>query len=145
MLKPLSSKEKKLLLSSLKDQFNFSSKLPYQFFINQDKKIFIFNKNLEIDFSKIRINSLGLYFANIKSELRLTIEGSQIIGPNSSKNILTLTESQLSDWTYGKDLTISKEFNGFVLIEYNKDFYGTGKYKDSKILNYLPKERRLKN
>ena len=145
MLRPVSNKEKKLLIKQLKDQFSFSSKLDYQFFINPEKKIFIFNKDLEIDFSRIRVNSLGLYFANIKNELRLSIEGSQLIGPNSRKNILEVSNSQLQDWMHGRDIETEKEFKGFVLIKNKNDFYGSGKYKEGKILNYIPKERRLKN
>ena len=145
MLKLLSNKEKKLLLKQLQEQFNFTGNLDYNFFINQDKKIFLFNKDLDIDFSKIRVNSLGLYFANIEKELRLSIEGSQIIGPSSRKSVLDVNDEQLSDWMHGKDIETDKEFEGFVLIKNNNDFYGTGKYKEGRILNYVPKERRLKN
>src|SRR3989344_2674618 len=145
MLKKLINKEKKLLLKQLESQFGFNKKLDYNFFINEKKRIFIFNKNLEINFSKIRINSLGLYFANIESELRLSIEGSQIIGPYSKKNVLELNEKDLESWIYGNDIETSKVFQGFVIIQNNKDFYGTGKYKNGIILNHVPKERRLKN
>ena len=145
MLKLLSNKEKKLLLKRLEEQFGFSEKLDYSFFINQDKKIFIFNKNAEINFSKIKANSLGLYFANIEKEIRLTIEGSQIIGSKSKKNILDVDEKQLHDWIRGEDIKTDKEFEGFVLVKNKNDFYGTGKYKEGKILNFVPKERRLKN
>ncbi len=145
MLKKISNREKKSLLKSLQEQFSFTGKLDYNFFINQDKKVFLFNKNLDIDFSKIRVNSLGLYFANIENELRLSIEGSQLIGPYSKKSILKIDENQLKDWMHGRDIETEKEFEGFVLIKNNNDFYGTGKYKDGKILNFVPKERRLKN
>ena len=145
MLKLLSNKEKKILLKQLQDQFSFSENLDYNFFINSDKKIFIFNKNIDIEVSKIRVNSLGLYFASIKEELRLSIEGSQIIGPYSKKNILDVNDSQLSVWIHGNDIETEKEFHGFVLIKNKNDFYGTGKYKLGRILNFIPKERRLKN
>ena len=145
MLKLLSNKEKKLLFKQLQEQFDFSGNLDYSLFINQDKKIFIFNKDAEINFSKIKVNSLGLYFANVENEIRLTIEGSQIIGPHSKKNILEINEDQLQDWIHGRDLETGKKLEGFVLIKNNNDFYGTGKYKEGKILNFIPKERRLKN
>lgn len=145
MLERLRSKEKKILLKQLEEQFGFSGKLDYNFFMNNEKKIFILNKDLEIDFSKIKINSLGLYFANLEPEIRLTIEGSQLIGKNSKKNILEIGNESLADWTYGKDINSEKEFHGFVIIKNKNDFYGSGKYKDGKILNYIPKERRLKN
>ncbi|MAG45453.1 MAG: hypothetical protein CMH63_01625 [Nanoarchaeota archaeon] len=145
MLTSLKNKDKKLLLKNLKEQFNFNSKLPYSFFINSNKKIFILNPNINIDFSKIRVNSLGLYFTNIQNELRLSIEGSQLIGPHSNKNILELSEIKLKSWIQGKDITTKENFNGFVLIKHGQDFYGSGKFKDGKILNYIPKERRIKD
>ncbi len=145
MLKPIPNKERKIFLKQLEEQFNFSGILNYNFFINQDKKVFIFNKDLEIDFTKIRINSLGVYFANIEKEIRLTIEGSQLIGPSSKKNILEIEGEQLQDWIHGIDIETDKKLDGFVLIKNKNDFYGTGKYKDGKILNFIPKERRLKN
>src|SRR3989338_2437964 len=134
-----SSREKKILQNQLEEQFGFSGKLDYQFFINQEKKIFIFNKDLEIDFSKIRVNSLGLYFANIKNELRLSIEGSQLIGPNSKKNILEVSNSQLQDWMHGRDIETEKEFKGFVLIKNKNDFYGSVKYSPSELTLILEK------
>ena len=145
MLKPISSRDKKNLFELLKNQFGFSGKLDYNFFTNDKKRIFLFNKNLEINFSKIRINSLGLYFANTEKEIRLTIEGSQIIGPYSKKNILKLNDKDLESWIYGNDIKTKEVFEGFILIKNNDDFYGTGKYKDGIILNFLPKERRLKS
>ena len=34
--------------------------------------------------------------------------------------------------------------SGFVLIKYENDFIGCGKITKDKILNFVPKERRLK-
>jgi len=145
MLTTLKNKDKKLLIKNLEEQFGFLGKLNYSFFVNSNKRVFILNPNVDIDFSKIHVNSLGLYFANIEKELRLSIEGSQLIGPHSTKNILELNETKLKSWISGKDITTQEEFSGFVLIKHNNDFYGTGKYKDNKILNYIPKERRIKD
>ena len=41
---------------------------------------------------------------------------------------------------------IDKEFNvhGFIILKYKKDFIGCGRYKEGKIFNYVPKERRLR-
>ena len=43
----------------------------------------------------------------------------------------------------GEDL--DKEFNGkgFLIIKHNNDYLGTGKYRDGRILNFVPKTRRL--
>jgi NOL1/NOP2/fmu family ribosome biogenesis protein len=38
----------------------------------------------------------------------------------------------------------NKEYDGFVILKHENDFLGTGKYKNEKILNFVPKARRFK-
>ena len=147
-LKELSRKEKKILLKKIEGQYGISSlKINYIFLKNNENKIFVINKNLKnVNLENIRINSIGLYFCRLENELRLTIEGSQIIGPFAKKNVIDISEDQSSEWLAGNDLENIKEHydESFVIIRNKKDFIGTGKYKDGKILNYVPKERRIK-
>ncbi|MBS3133954.1 hypothetical protein J4214_01860 [Candidatus Woesearchaeota archaeon] len=147
-LKELSRKEKKILLKKIEGQYGISSlKINYIFLKNNENKIFVINKNLKnVNLENIRINSIGLYFCRLENELRLTIEGSQIIGPFAKKNVIDISEDQSSEWLAGNDLENIKEHydETFVIIRNKKDFIGTGKYKDGKILNYVPKERRIK-
>ena len=144
-LKILKKKEVKNILSLLDKQFNFKDRLDYVFLQNEKGKLFIANKDVfDIDFKKIRINSLGLYFGQLKdNEIRLSIEGSQLIGPSSKKNILELTNKQKEEWMKGIDISYNGK-PGFVLIKYGNDFIGCGKITKDKILNFVPKERRLK-
>ena len=46
-------------------------------------------------------------------------------------------------WLKGTDMNIESELNGYVLIRNNGDFLGCGKLKNGKLLNYVPKARRL--
>jgi len=46
----------------------------------------------------------------------------------------------MDDW--GR-IILEKE-NGYFLIKYNDDFLGCGKSTGNKILNYVPKARRVK-
>jgi len=107
-------------------------------------KIYIVNKDIQkIDAEKLRVNSYGLYFAELRdTEIRLSVEGSQIIGPKAKKNVVELSEKQLHDWFNGLDLDIKHE-RSFVILKYNEDFVGCGKSTEEKILNYLPKIRRV--
>ena len=141
----LRKKEVKNILSLLNKQFNFKDKLDYVFLQNEKGKIFIANKDVfDIDFKKIRINNIGLYFGQLRdNELRLSIEGSQLIGPFSKKNILELTNKQKEEWMKGIDISYNGK-SGFVLIKYENDFIGCGKITKDKILNFVPKERRIK-
>ncbi|MDD5254189.1 MAG: hypothetical protein PHG05_03770 [Candidatus Nanoarchaeia archaeon] len=142
----LDSKEKKQLLMRISKQYGINElKLDYIFLKDQKGKIYLIsNKLREFDRERLNIVSYGLYFAREESELRLSIEGSQLIGKNATKNIIELNEKQIKQWMQGLDIDIDSDCDGFVLIKHNKDFYGCGKYKDNKILNFISKDRRIK-
>jgi len=144
--KILNKKQIKEILALIKQQWNADLILDYAFLKDKDDKIFIINKEFaEIDLTKLRINSMGLYIAQLMPDgIRLSIEGSQVVGPKAKKNVIELTEKQAKDWLKGEDLEIKTEFKNYVILKQNKDFLGTGKIKENKILNYIPKTRRLK-
>lgn len=165
-LRVLERKDKKAFLQLLKKQFDFNDKLDYTFLINNKNKVFIVNKDIaNIDLEKITLNSAGLYIAEFRNnEIRLSIEGSQLIGKEAKKNIIELDEKQARDWLKGKDIERlsfqgktnlekmrgeSEHFDkttkeqGFVILKHNKDYLGSGKAKENKILNFVPKTRRL--
>ena len=144
-LKVLGRKDKKKFLELLKKQFGFEKKLDYVFLINNKNKIFIVNKELvNIDLNKIRINSIGMYIAEFRNdEVRLSIEGSQFIGPDAKKNILGLNDKEAREWLKGNDLEKEINLKGFVIIKNDNDFLGCGKVKEKGILNFVPKTRRL--
>ena len=145
-LKILNKKQIKEILALIKKQWDADLTLDYAFLKDKNDKIFIINKAFaQIDISKLRINSMGLYFAQKMIDgIRLSIEGSQLIGPKAKKNVLELTETQTKQWLKGEDIEIKTELKNYVILKHNKDFLGTGKIKENKILNYIPKSRRLK-
>ncbi len=145
-LKILNKKQIKELLALIKQQWNASIDLNYAFLKDNDDKIFIINKEFaELDLTKLRINNIGLYFAQKMIDgLRLSIEGSQIIGPKAKKNILELNKKQTKEWFQGNDIEVKTEMQNYVILKHESDFLGTGKIKENKILNYIPKSRRLK-
>ncbi len=122
-LRVLERKDKKKFLELLKKQFNFEDKLDYTFLINNKNKIFIVNKEIaNIDLDKIRINSIGLYIAEFRNnEVRLSIEGSQIIGLKSEKNVVELNEKEAREWLKGNDLDKGSEGEGFVILRCDKE------------------------
>lgn len=141
----LNSKETKEILSLLKSQFDFTAKLDYAFLRNKEDLYIIGRDVAKIDTKKFRINNLGLYFGEIKNNsLRLSIEASQLIGNESGKNILTLDDEQVLYWIAGENIRVETSLRGYVLIKNKKDYLGCGYVKDKTLLNYIPKERRLK-
>jgi NOL1/NOP2/fmu family ribosome biogenesis protein len=146
-LKILNSKEIKEILRLIEKQWNAKLKLNYAFLKNNKNRIFIVNKDIsKIELEKLRINSIGMYFCETRNDkIRLSIEGSQIVGPKAMKNIVEINSLQVKQWMKGEDLEIENkgDYNGFVIIKHNNDFLGTGKYKDGKVLNYVGKSRRV--
>jgi len=144
-LKILNKKEMKRILNLIKKQFSYETDLDYVFLMNEKNKIYVANKQIfDLDLNKLNINSVGMYFAFLKdNEIRLSIEGSQIIGKKAKKNVLELNDKEAKDWLKGIDLDKKTNNQGFVLIKHKNDFLGCGKQTKDKILNYVPKIRRV--
>ena len=144
-LKILNNKEIKKILKLIENQWNAKLKLNYAFLKNNKNRIFIINKDIsKIDLSKLRINSIGMYFCEVSdNKIRLSIEGSQIVGPRATKNVVEINEEQTKNWLKGQDLEIKGNYSGFLIIKNKNDFLGTGKYRDGRVLNYVGKSRRI--
>ena len=144
-LKILNNKEIKKILAMIETQWGFPEKMDYAFLETEKGKIYIANKEIfNLDLSKIRINSVGIYFAETRAGIRLSLEGSQVIGPNATKNVVELDDKEAKQWMRGEDLDKKTDCRDFVIIKYKNDFLGTGKQtKEGKILNFVPKIRRL--
>src|SRR3989338_2385764 len=143
-LKILNNKEIKEIYRLVEKQWGAKIKLDYGFLKNNKNRIFVVNKDIsKIDFSKLRLNSVGMYFCEIDSRgIRLSIEGSQIIGPKAAKNIVELDEEETRKWLKGEDLEKNCEnCSGFVILNHKDDFLGAGKYANGRILNYVGKTR----
>lgn len=156
-IKILNSRETKHLLEKLEEQFgcNISKdELDYAFLINKDNRIYIITKDVSrLDISELKIDAQGLYFGELyKDNIRLSIEGAQMIGPLANKNLVDLSYDQMIDWIKGNDLSFDENpGEGFVIVRYfnNKtdkfDYLGCGKFdhKKSSLTNYVSKSRRL--
>ena len=145
-LKALNKKQIKEILKNIKEQYGIKNlKLDFIFYKNTKGRIFLLSNEFKnFDHSEVNINSLGMYFANLRSkDVRLSIEGSQLVGPLSKKNIIEIDDSNLRKWLRGEDLLIKKELDGYVLIKNKNDFFGSGKLANNKLLNFIPKERRI--
>lgn len=140
----LNSKELKQVRRILEDSFGVTERLPYAFFLSEKGDIYISNDSIKsIDTKKLNIHTVGIYFGEMRdNKIRLSIEGSQIVGKIASKNVLDVDEVVARKWMKGEDIP-STEFDGWVIVKSGNDFLGCGKYKEGKILNHVPKERRV--
>jgi NOL1/NOP2/fmu family ribosome biogenesis protein len=144
-LKILNSKEKKRIQQELEKQFDSEFNITdYSVFMNPKNKIFILNKDVsKLNFDELRINSLGLYLGVLyENSIRLSIEGSQLIGKKAKKNVLELSDEKANLWMSGEDFEVDSNIEGFVILKNKKDFLGSGKISNKKLYNYVPKERR---
>ena len=145
-LKILNSKEIKKIFELIEEQWGAKVKLDYGFLKNNKNRVFIISKDISnIDISKLRLNSVGMYFCEVDNlGIRLSIEGSQLIGPKATKNIVELDKEETKRWFKGEDLEKEcKDCSGFVILKNKKDFLGSGRYSNGKILNYVGKTRRV--
>ena len=90
----LNSKKRKNVAKIINKQFGCDFSFDYEVFMNSKNKLFLLNKDVsKINLDNLRVNSLGLYFGVIyDNEIRVSIEGSQILGKIATKNVLD-TES----------------------------------------------------
>ena len=145
-LKILNNKEIKEIYKLIEKQWGSKLKLDYGFLKNNKNRIFVVSKDISrIELSKLRLNSVGMYFCEIDDRgIRLSIEGSQIVGPKATKNIVELDEEDTKKWFKGEDLEkYCSGCGGFIILKNKNDFLGTGKYVNGKILNYVSKTRRV--
>ncbi len=161
-LKIMNSKEVKEFVKELEKCFDCdinSLKRDYYFFLSKTRgRYYLLKKsNLirEIPDS-LKINRVGCYFATKEDDgIRLSIEGSQIICNQAKKNILEIKPENMKKWLTGDSIEIDEQLsvqikekvdpekNRFVIIKCGEDFLGCGKVTKEKILNFVPKERRV--
>ncbi|MCS7143650.1 MAG: hypothetical protein NZ879_01365 [Archaeoglobaceae archaeon] len=109
-----------------------------KFIFKGKRRVFAF-KNCDLELKKV---GEGIYFGKIEKDgLRLSIEGSFIVGKVAKKGVLDLNDEQAISWLLGKDLEIP--FKGYCILKWGEYFLGCGKGNGKKILNFVPKERRL--
>lgn len=145
-LKILNGREIREIYALIEKQWGAKANLDCGFLQNNKNRIFIVSRDIsKIDISKLRLNSIGMYFCEYgKVGIRLSIEGSQIIGPKAAKNIIGIDEEETKKWLKGEDLEKEcKGCTGFVILRHKNDFLGSGKCADGRILNYIAKARRI--
>jgi NOL1/NOP2/fmu family ribosome biogenesis protein len=149
-LKSLNRKEATRFLEQISKEYGCDAEAlminDYTFFMSEANKIFIIKNSIkEVNLNNLRINSLGLYFCEINhGQIRLSMEGSLMIGKIATKNILEVDGVMAREWLKGYDLEIDQKFDGFIIIKHGDDYMGCGRYKEGRILNYVSKPRRVK-
>jgi len=154
-MKIFSKKEKTEIEKKLQKQFGITE-IPGHIIMRGEERLFLYQgsfnerqlKELE---NTLPVERVGIYFAKIFKDktgnefIRLSIEGSQILSNQITKNTFELNEEQLQEWMLGRELQVSTGKICFLIMTYKNNFLGTGKASELKISNFIPKSRRLKN
>lgn len=132
-------------------QFGYFPEENYAYLQTEKGKLFLITRDIaKIELQNLKIDRVGLYFAEVKeNEIRLSKEGAQLLAEEARKNkkqlqnVVALTKDEVTFYFTGRDLEKDLgEQNRFVLLEYDNDIFGCAKYKEGKILNFLPKIHR---
>lgn len=147
-MKFIKSGEKKRIVRELEEQFGIT-KLPYLLIETGKQKIRGFSGTMTKE--EIRelgeianVEIIGVYLIKKERKLRLSLDGIMILKDQISKNVVEINDEQLELWLRGKNLDIKKE-NGVYVVKYGDDFLGCGISDGKKLINHIPKERRIRN
>ncbi len=158
-IKMVYQKEKKEILEKL--SYFGITKLPFLLTESGKEKIRGYSgmlsaeKILELD-KKVGIELIGLYlFHNYPDNIRMSFDAISALKSQITKNILEITDEQAQEFLKGHDIALSKQEHesrkqqgekaGFKIIKNQDDLLGTGKLtEEGRIVNYMPKERRIR-
>jgi NOL1/NOP2/fmu family ribosome biogenesis protein len=133
----------------LVEQFGVTSPDSWEFLTSGKTKIWVHLEKIKdpIKMSQFKCIRMGLYFGSFDlGGLRLSIEGSQLIGKIATQNLVSLSREQAIKWFRGEPLEITghqKDQQGFVILKTTTRIVGCGYITYDKILNFLPKTRRI--
>lgn len=158
MLRFIFKSEKKEILKQL--EYYGITELPYLLVASGKEKIRGYSGILSTDEiikldKEINLEIIGMYLLhNYGGDLRLSLDAITLFKDKITKNILEVNEKQAKELFRGQDIALTKEDQeklkekkeepGFKVIKFNKDLIGTAKLTQDRIINYIPKERRIK-
>ncbi|MBN2053088.1 hypothetical protein JW756_06295 [Candidatus Woesearchaeota archaeon] len=153
----LNTREKKKIIDELKSIYGFNGKIDDAILMSPKQKLYLLTKDVAMinkdEEHELRIDAAGLYIGRVEEAggIRLSIEGSQLVGRHATKHVLVIDEAHLESWVKGEDFELSdnekKQVNdehGFFIIKYGRDFIGCGQVKNNNVRSLVSKERRLK-
>ncbi|MEI6849594.1 MAG: hypothetical protein WCK29_01005 [archaeon] len=140
--------EKRDIIEQLNGQFGVTD-LPYLLIESGKEKIRAFSGSLSKDeiakLSEIaHIELIGMYLIKKESDMRLSLDATNVLQKQITKNIIDLSDAEYELWVRGTDLDMKKP-RGTYVMKYKSDFVGCGRSNELCLFNYMPKDRRLKN
>jgi len=142
-LKEARESERMEILKLLEEQFGIDvgEMEKYRFLVSSNERIFILSCS---GYPEIKDKYfMGCYFGKKERDgLRLSIEGSQIVGTHAKKGIVDITYDECVRWMSGEDIT-REGVTGYVILKWKDLILGCGKGNGRYIKNWIPADRRL--
>ncbi|MGM5485536.1 MAG: methyltransferase RsmF C-terminal domain-like protein [Nanobdellota archaeon] len=142
----LNSREVKKISAHFQERFGFSLDRDKAYLMSKKGKLYMAEKSFsEVLDKKVNIESIGLYIAHVSNgQVRLSIDGSQYFGDMATKNVILLDKESRRSWLRGEELSVSEDMDGPFIMKEGEDYLGTGIAKEGRLINYVPKERRVR-
>ena len=148
-VKFLSSAERKEILEKLEAQYGIS-KLNYLLFqIGKDKVRAYSGILSRTELTKIarhvNVEIIGIYLCKLEKDgIRLSHDAVSLLKDKITKNIFEIDNEQAKKWFKGEDLVIETD-KGYLILKNSSLLIGCGKSTCERIMNFVPKERRIKS
>jgi NOL1/NOP2/fmu family ribosome biogenesis protein len=142
------SKRRKKLTSELNELFGISE-IPKVLFETGKEKIRGFSGDLNVDeiylIDKLaNVEFLGLYlFKRELGHLRMGFDGTLLFKNQVVNGIVDINQEQAHLWMRGHNLDVSMN-KGVYVIRFNGDFLGCTISDGRHLINFVPKERRIR-
>jgi len=148
-LKFLKSSEKKELLSQLGEIYDISD-LPYLLLETGKEKIRGFSGTMTKEEIKelsgiANVEIIGAYLFKREGNLRISLDGAHLLKDKIKKGIIEITDEEVETWMKGENLSFDSENEkGIFVVKNGDDLLGCGVSDGKKLINYIPRERRIR-
>jgi NOL1/NOP2/fmu family ribosome biogenesis protein len=141
------AKDIKHLEAILKRQWGAGLQIRGHLHINSEGRVFSVSEDFaRLDTQGLRIETIGLYIGRlVPGGFKLSIEGSQLLGPYANQNVTELCDEEFSDWMRGLDVGKAGQSPCFQIIKNKAEFFGCARHTNGRLLNLVPKERRIRS
>ena len=145
----LSSSELKYLRERLRVQYGVENAFEGYVLIRagQDRIRATTSETLEVATRLRKVQQVGLYIAKlIKSDIVLSIEGSQLLDGAIKKNVIELSEEEAEKWMKAAPIERSREKSEarYVVARCGDLYLGSGRFsRDGRIYPQVAKWRRI--
>lgn len=143
----LTTHEKKKIMQDLEKNFGIS-KLPWLLLRFGKGRIRGFSGSLSrgelLELAReVRVELVGLYILREESDAYRISHDGLFVFKNAGKNIVDISDEQANEWLKGHEIEL-RDMEGWVLLRNKGDIIGCGKAKEGKVINFVPKERRVR-